>query len=232
MKVAIMQPYFLPYLGYFQLINAVDVFVLYDDVNYINKGWINRNNILINNKATLFTIPLSQSSQNKLICENQLVEDEKWKVKFLKTLSYSYNKSPYFKDTYSILEEIIRYNEINLSKYIHYSITRICKHLGIDTKLISSSSIYHNNHLNGQDRIIDICIREDADLYINAIGGKQLYDKSSFNRNNIELCFLETNSIKYLQYGNDFIPNLSIIDLLMFNSLDDIRAFLDDYTLS
>src|SRR5690606_3799363 len=100
MKIAIMQPYLFPYLGYFQLINAVETFVFYDDVNFIKRGWINRNQILVDNKAALFTVPLKKASQNKLINEIDMAIDEKWLSQFFKTIEQNYKNAPYFDDTF------------------------------------------------------------------------------------------------------------------------------------
>ena len=131
MKVAIMQPYFFPYIGYFQLINLVDVFVVYDDVNYIKKGWINRNNILINKKSFLFSLPLQNMSQNKLINEIFLVEDTNWRISLLNTIQITYKNAPYFDEVYSLIEEIISYKinqqkrHLPSNKYFSFSAIRL-----------------------------------------------------------------------------------------------------------
>lgn len=124
MKLAIMQPYFLPYIGYFQLINAVDTFVLLDDVNYINKGWINRNQLLLNGKAHLFTLPLQKASQNKLINQLELSNETKWKDKLLKTIETAYKKAPQFHLVFPLISQILQYPESNLSLFIHHSIQK------------------------------------------------------------------------------------------------------------
>lgn len=231
MKVAIMQPYLFPYIGYFQLIKAVDKFVVLDDVNYINKGWINRNNILINGKSNLFTIPLKEASQNKLIREIEISDDLKWKDKLIKTIEQNYKKSPYYSSFSPLLFEIINFNNKNLSEFISFSLNKINGYLGINTLIISTSSIYNNQHLKAQNKILDICLKESADIYINPIGGTELYDKIEFKNSNIELLFLKSNPIHYKQYNIDFVPWLSIIDVIMFNSKDQISNYLEDYTL-
>jgi WbqC-like protein family len=230
-KVAIMQPYFLPYIGYFQLINAVDEFILYDDVSFINKGYINRNNILVNNKANLFSIPLKEASQNKLICEIEIIQDEKWQSKLLKTIAQSYKKAPYFNDIFPIFMKIIHFEIANLSKYIHNSIVEICNYIGINTEIIASSTIYNNQELKAQLRILDICKKVKAQNYINPIGGLELYEKVFFEMENINLNFIKTKQIEYEQFGSDFVPNLSILDVLMFNSKAEIVEILNKYDL-
>lgn len=230
MNLAIMQPYFLPYIGYWQLIDAVDTFVLLDDVNFIKKGYINRNSILLNGKAHLFTIPIEKISQNKLIKDTKLKFNNKDKENFLKTINMAYKKAPYFINFYPILEDIVFNDDNDLTSYIKYSIDKINAYLNIKTEILISSEINKNNILKGQDRIIEINKQLNASRYINAIGGQDLYDKSIFKQNGIELKFIKTKSFNYEQY-NEFIPSLSIIDILMFNSESEAQLMLDDYIL-
>lgn len=231
LKVAIMQPYFLPYIGYFQLINAVDVFILYDDVNFINKGWINRNNILVGNKASLFTIPLKEASQNKLIKEIEINQDGKWQNKLVKTIEQGYKKAPNFSDFFPVLSEIVNFSENNISKYIHNSILKICKYLEISTIISQSTTIFSNENLKAQTRIIDICKQKKASQYINPIGGQELYQKFDFEKENIKLNFLKTYPIQYQQFTSNFVPYLSIIDLIMFNEKSKIKSLLYEFEL-
>lgn len=232
MRIAIMQPYFLPYLGYFQLLNCVDKFVIFDDVNYIKKGWINRNNILVGGKAHLFTLPLNEMSQNKLINEHHLQEVGSWKAKFLKTLEMAYSKAPFYNDFYPIVKEIVEFPETNLSTYNYNAIWKICNYLDLKSEIIPSSCIYKNTNLRGQERIIDICIQENANEYYNMIGGIELYQKEFFNRNQIQLKFINSKKIQYKQFQNEFIPFLSILDVIMFNEVSKIKdEFLSSYIL-
>jgi len=231
MKLGIMQPYLFPYIGYFQLINAVDKFVILDDVNFITRGWINRNYILVNGKKNLITIPLKKASQNKLIKDTYIVSDTKWKKNFLKTIKFSYSKAPYFKNIYPIIQIIINNKENNISKFIYFPFIKITEYLNIKTKIVPSSEIYKNNHLKGQYRILDICKAEKANHYINPPGGQKLYNRILFEKNGIKINFLKTNYFEYKQFDNKFIPNLSIIDILMFNSKENIYQFLKEYML-
>lgn len=231
MKLAIMQPYFLPYIGYWQLVNAVDTFVLLDDVNFIKKGYINRNYILLNGKSHLFSIPIEKISQNKLIKDTKLKFNNKDKENFLKTIIMAYKKAPYFSYVYPILEDIIFNDDNDLTSYIKYSIDKVNSYLDIKTEILISSQINKNNTLKSQDRIIEINKLLNASHYINAIGGQNLYDKSIFKQNDIELYFINTNDIIYKQLTNEFVPNLSIIDVLMFNSESEAQLMLDDYIL-
>jgi hypothetical protein len=231
MKIAIMQPYIYPYIGYFQLIKSVDKFVILDDVNYINKGWINRNNILVNGKSNLFTIPLKEASQNKKISEILISDDANWETKFLKTVLLSYKKAPFFEIVYPILEEITNSSKTNISKFNLHAIERICQYLEINTRIVPSSSIYKNDYLKAQDKIIDICIQENASIYINPIGGVELYNKQDFIDKKLELFFIKSKNILYKQFSNEFVPWLSIIDVLMFNSKEEVAGLLNQYEL-
>ena len=231
-KIAIMQPYFFPYIGYFQLIYVADIFVIFDDVNYINRGWINRNRILLNGKDHFITLPLSKASQNKLINEIEIANEALiQQKKILEQITHSYKKTISFKEVYPIIERIILNPEKNLVKYLIYSIEQICDYLDIKFNYLLSSSISKDNSLKGQFKIINICNMLKVDSYINPIGGTELYDKNFFLEKNIELKFIATGSIKYTQLENDFIPFLSIIDLLMFNSKEVAKTFIKDYDL-
>lgn len=228
MKIGIMQPYFMPYIGYWQLINAVDKYVVYDDVNYIKKGWINRNNVLVNHQAKLFTISLKGASQNKLINEINIVDDFS---NFLKLIEYNYSKAPYFSQTYNLLKEIISFESKNLALFLYNSIMKVCSYLDIQTEIIVSSDIPKNNSLKGQDKILEICKLLKADTYINAIGGKELYDKNIFSQQGVSLFFLQSEIQSYTQGKNDFVPYLSLIDVLMWNDINTIKTMLDKYNL-
>lgn len=227
MKLAIMQPYFLPYIGYFQLIKAVDKFVIFDDVNYIKKGWINRNNILVNNKSHLFTISLNGASQNKLINEIEIIDDFS---KFKKMVDMNYHKAPYFFEVTEILETILNFPNKNLALFVYNSIQLICNYLGVETEMLLSSQIIKDNHLKGQNKILDMCRILHADTYINAIGGQELYDKETFANYKIELQFLKPELCPYSQKIKEFVPYLSILDVMMWNNKGEIQSMLKRYT--
>lgn len=232
MTVAIMQPYSFPYLGYYQLIQAVDKFIIYDDVNFINRGWVNRNNILVNDKPFLFTVPLKNASQNKLINEIDVMEEIAWKKKFLKTIEQSYGKTAQFKKVFLLISEIINTPFKKIHELALTSIEKVSEYLSIPTHIIRSTVDYGNQNLKGQERILDICKREQADRYINPIGGIEIYSLQMFDERGIRLNFLKTNTIRYHQFNNEFVPNLSIIDVLMFNSPKEITDLLKQYKLT
>ena len=230
-KIAVMQPYFFPYIGYFQLINSVDKFVILDDVNYIKKGWINRNYILVNSKPCLFTIPLVKPSQNKLINETEIAFESNWKKKFLKTIETGYAKAPFFQEVFDMLAVLMDSREKNLSKFILLSQKKVIKYLGLKTQIIESSVTYSNSHLKGEQRITDICRKENSSVYINLPGGTDLYSKNNFNNEGIDLYFIKSDRIEYRQFKNEFAPSLSMIDVMMFNSKESINQFLNSYEL-
>ena len=231
MKIAIMQPYFFPYIGYFQLINAVDKFIIFDDVNYIKKGWINRNRILLQGQEYMFTVPLKKASQNKKINELEISYELNWRNKLLRTIEIAYRRAPLFNDLFPLIIEIISVNENNLSGFLTNSIMKLNAYLNIDTEISKTSDNYVTEKLKGQDKILEICRQEKADEYVNPIGGKDLYNKNEFHERGIKLHLLETDEFKYERCGQNFIPFLSIIDVMMFNSVNSIKEMLKKYTL-
>ena len=227
MKVAIMQPYFFPYIGYFQLINAVDVFVIYDSIEFSKKGWINRNRILVNNKDYVFTLPLKKDSDFLNVDERFLSDN--WnsdKIKLLNKIKESYRKAPFYNDVIVILEDALNYEDKNLFDFIKNSLIKVLDYLEIKTKIIQSSEVDFDNSLKNQDKVIAICNAMNARTYINPIGGIELYDKEVFKASGIELQFLKANPITYQQYENEIVMFLSIIDVMMFNSVGDIKKFI------
>ncbi len=232
MKLAIMQPYFFPYIGYFQLMAAVDKFVVYDDVNYINKGWINRNNILSASQPLLITLPLMEASQNKKIYEIQVSADRKANEKLLRSISMNYQRAPYFNEVYSLVEQVFTSTEKNIAEFNLNQFTLISSYLGLTTQLIPTSRVYNNAHLKGEDRILDICKKEGASVYINPIGGLELYHRDRFAEEGIDLFFIQSNKSVYRQFNQDFVPWLSIIDVLMFNSPEQTNLLFKQYQLN
>lgn len=232
MKLAIMQPYFFPYIGYFQLINSVDEFILYDNIEYTKKGWINRNRILCEGKERLITLPLKKNSDYSKVVERELSESwGKDKNKMLNVIKSSYNKSPYFLEAYDLVFQCLNNSENNLFKFIYNSIILINGYLDIKTRIIVSSSINVDHTLKSQDKVLSLCKAQNADVYINSIGGVELYNKAIFKQSGIELKFIKSNPIQYKQFNNEFVPWLSIIDVLMFNSKDEIKKYINNYKL-
>lgn len=226
-----MQPYFMPYIGYWQLMNLVDQYVIYDDVNFIKGGWINRNRILVNGAPKYFNVPMLGSSSNVLINEVRVDHNAAVTRKSLRSIEGAYKKAPYFDIVNPMLEEILWCGEDNIAKYIEHSFRVICKYLDIRTELIVSSDLDKDTALKGQDKVIAICRLLGATEYYNAIGGRELYSYEAFREHGLQLKFVETKNIVYQQFDNTFQPNLSIIDVMMFNSRDKITEYLEAYTL-
>ena len=231
MKLAVMQPYFFPYLGYWQMFAAVDKFVLLDDVNFIMRGYINRNNILVGGAPHLFTIPLEKPSRNKLINETKLNFDDKARESLLRTFACAYRKAPHYNEVYPILEETVNNPEPDLTRFLKHSFERVKEYLGLKTEILVSSEIEKDNTLRAQDRIIAINQVLGSTQYINAIGGQELYSREDFDRVGIKLNFIKMLPCDYKQFQNEFVPNLSLIDILMFNSVAETKAMLSEFTL-
>lgn len=233
MNLAIMQPYLFPYIGYFQLLNWADTFVIYDDVQFIKGGWINRNNLLISNRKKLFGLSIKNDSTFSNICD-RVFDDSKYereKKKLLKSIQQSYNKAPFFKDVFDLLKLIFECKETNIVDFIELSLKEIMKYLNINTTIIRSSNIDFNKELKSQNRVLEVCSKLNASHYVNPIGGRELYSKEDFKKNNIELRFIQSLDIEYKQFNEEYVPFLSIIDILMFNSIVETKNLLDKYNL-
>ena len=234
MKLAIMQPYLFPYLGYFQLIAAVDKFVLYDDVAFIKQGWINRNQILLHGHPHLFTVPLQAASSNRQILETAVSRHDypRWKDRFLKTIALAYSKAPYYEPIRAMLCQVLAFDPGTINELAGRSISAVCRFLRLPTNIEPSSTLYGNEHLRGQERVLDICAREGATLYINAFGGHELYSREAFASHGIALRFLRSRLPPYRQFNHHFVPGLSFLDILMFNPPEDIRLMLREFDLA
>jgi hypothetical protein len=230
MKLGIMQPYFLPYIGYWQLLNAVDIYVIYDEIEYSKKGWINRNRILMNNSDFLFSIPLKKDSDYKYISQREISSDFN-RNKLISQISSSYSKSPHFDEVFDLINVILNFGDKNLFNFILNSINKINTYFGLNPTIVISSTVGFENSLKGEDKVLSICEKMGATSYYNPIGGQELYSKDRFNDKGIELKFIKSNQIVYQQFDNEFVPWLSIVDVMMFNSVDEIKKMLASYTL-
>ena len=227
-----MQPYFFPYIGYFQLIESVDLFIVYDNIKYTKKGWINRNRMLKNGSDEIFSLPLKKDSDYLDVRDRELAESFE-RVKWLNKIKGAYQSAPYFKEIFPLIEQIVLYQENNLFGFIFNSILKICEYLEIETRIQISSEIEIDCGLKGQDKVLSICEMVDANTYINSIGGVELYSKEAFQLRGIELTFIQSKPFEYEQFNNKFVPWLSIIDVLMFNSIDTVRhSIKSNYQLS
>jgi len=238
MKVAKTQPYLFPYLGYFQLINAVDYFGVADDVQYIKQGWITSNGILQNNKNSTFSFSVKKDSYEKNINQRYFTDNFDYeKKKFVKTLNQSYSKAPLFDQTIELITSILSYEERNIALFLKYQLKQICRFLEIETVFIDSDQWQLNNDdssLDSQERLLKKLSNLShlgTKTYINPIGGAKLYNKNNFLSKGINLKFLKMDDIIYKQFNSNFTPNLSIIDVLMFNERESVKKMLDRYQL-
>lgn len=222
-SIAIMQPYFFPYIGYFQLISEADSFVLFDDVNFIKRGWINRNRILVNSQESFLTISCKSASQNKRINEIEHSLTPALIDKLLKKITFSYSKAPFFEPVFQIVQSVLQTEGNMLLDVCINSLKECISYLEINTPLRKSSGFRPGNYQNPSDRLIDITLKDDGNCYLNPIGGLQLYEKKYFSQRGVKLHFIKPELINYTQFKSSFVPNLSIIDVMMFNSIDEIK---------
>lgn len=226
MKVAIMQPYFFPYIGYFQLIESADLFIIYDNIKYTKKGWINRNRLLRNGSDFVFTLPVRKDS-DFLDVKDRAVAGSFDRSKLVNQMREAYRRAPQFAEAFPVVEKAIMSPRENLFDYIRDSVVEVCRYLAIDTRIVPSSSFAIDRTLKAEDKVLALCKSVGASTYINPIGGQELYSREEFKAQGIELKFLNSLPVSYAQFGDPFVPSLSIIDVMMFNSVATIRGFLE-----
>ena len=228
-SIAIMQPYLFPYIGYFQLLRSVDLFIFYDDVHYIKGGWINRNRILVNGTASYFTVELRGASPNRLI--NEVFWNDN-SPKLLRTLQVAYARAPFFTGAYALVRECFSRAGPSIGDLAGLSVEMVAGYLGLQTRFERSAERHRESRgLGRARRLISIAKQHEANTYINAIGGREIYDEAEFKAEGVDLRFLEARIEPYRQFGRTFVPGLSMIDVLMFNSPDRVREMLEEGTL-
>ncbi len=228
MKGAVMQPYFFPYIGYYQLAYEVEKFVFFDDVNYIKKGYINRNSILMNGALHQFTIPVVGVSQNKKINEHFYVGDFS---QFLEKIRIAYRWAPCFNDIFPMIQEAALGGNLNVAEKNAASIKLVFDYLGLDRSFYFSSGVQNDPPLKGQARIIDLCKKINVNEYVNAIGGRELYSQEDFGNEKMDLKFIKSDLQSYPQSSDNFVPNLSMIDVLMWNDASCVLNLLNKYSV-
>ena len=225
-----MQPYFFPYIGYFQLLRAVDEFVVYDNIKYTKRGWINRNRFLRQGHAADFTVPLRKASDSLDVRQREIAQEFD-RRKLLNQIREAYRKAPHFEDVFALFERAVMNPDVNLFRFIHFSLQEACRYMNVQTKLVVSSDVDIDHSLKAQNKVIAICKRLGADTYVNPSGGRELYSRRDFNSAGIELLFLNSKAPAYRQLENEFIPSLSIIDVMMFNSPAALGKMLTEFEL-
>ncbi len=231
MKLSVMQPYLFPYIGYFHLISASDKFVCYNDVHFIKQGWINRNRILLNGEAHTFSVPVKNISSHTLIRETEIDYHLDWRKKLLKTIQSAYSKAPNFEIVFPLISKLFESKPRYISELAIESIKLVLNYADFKVDLIEDASRYENSALKGENRVIDICKKEKASEYFNLPGGKELYNYTTFEKNNIQLRFIQPDFIEYSQQIKDFIPGLSAIDVMMFNSGEGTKEIMNAYRI-
>lgn len=231
--VAIMQPYAFPYLGYFSLVAAAEIFVFYDDVNYIPRGWINRNRVLINGLPHTFTIPVTNASQNERILDVRLHEFGRFRDKFLKQIRLAYVRAPNFEAGFDYVESVLKEGSVTISDLAIGSVVSFCRRLGIDRQFLRASQVSPETHgMDKAERLAAISRALGATKYVNALGGTALYDKAQFAALGVELSFIRPRLGAYPQVqATEFTAGLSIIDVLMNNSPAQLVRMIGDYEL-
>lgn len=228
MRVAIMQPYFLPYIGYFQLIQAADHFVIYDNIQYTKKGWINRNRILQNGQDEYISLPLRKDSDYLDVVQRSLADNfRQERDNTLRKIKGLYQKAPHFQQVYPLLEHIYDYPDQNLFRFIFHSLRQVCAYLDIRTEMTVSSTLPIDHSLRSEHKVIAICKATHADAYLNPIGGTELYQSDHFRLHDLDLQFIKSTLVEYPQFGKPFVPWLSILDVMMFNPVEHIRQQLN-----
>jgi hypothetical protein len=217
-----MQPYFLPYIGYFQLISEVDTFVVYDNIKYTKKGWINRNRLLLNGMDSVFSLPLASAS-DFLDIRDRAVSSDFDRAKLLNQFKGAYAKAPEFRNVFPWLSDLVNHGENNLFEYLFQAILGVRSLLELQTEVVRSSTIDVDPALSGKDRVLATCRALGATVYVNPIGGLDLYDRVEFRNHRLDLRFLRSGPVQYSQFGGDFVPSLSIVDVLMFNPIPAVQ---------
>lgn len=226
-----MQPYLFPYIGYFHLMDAADVFVVYDDVQYSKGGWINRNQILVDGSAKWLTMPVEKKPLGTTIHEMDYVHHGSPIDTIANKIRGAYAKAPYYKAVAPFLFELIDQETTNVARFNETILRGVAGALGVKCQIIRASEVPEGQGLRGQDRVLDICRRLEPRTYVNAIGGVELYENEVFEEKGMDLRFILSDSIRYDQFHDPFVPNLSIIDVLMFNGFEGTEAFVGRYKL-
>jgi len=229
-----MQPYFMPYIGYFSLIKHVDQFILFDTPQFIRHGWIERNKVLKpNNEPLYIKVPLQKHTRDTQINKVVINNSENWKEKILAQLIPYKKKAPYYNVVIKLLQDIFEDETESIVELNYISLRKICDYLNIKTEIkIWSEMNIGIEQVNAPDEwALNICKALDIKEYYNAIGGNTFFDKCKYEKAGISINFIETESIAYKQFSNMFVPFLSIIDILMFNSMEEVKEMLDKYDL-
>lgn len=210
-----LQSNYIPWKGVFDLINRVDVFVFYDDVQFTKRDWRSRNKIPTANGDLWLTVPvITKGKRSQLICETEIDLSSNWQTKHHKTLSLNYMKAPYFIDYSQLLEDFyLKERWENLSRMNQYMTKYICELLQIDTLFYSSEQFAVSGDKDGE-KVIKICEKLGCNRFLNGPASKAFMDETKFQAAGIELEYMEYDYVEYTQLYQPFNHNVSILDLL------------------
>lgn len=230
MKVALMQPYFFPYIGYFQLIHSVDEFVIFDQAQHIRRSWITRNRILNAHKETVYiNVPVCKAPRETKIKDIIINNELNWQEKIIQQLNY-YKDAPNYSHVLEFVKECLRKEYTKLSQLNTCLLRKTCKLLNIETNItVLSESFPSIDEADDADEWgIIVSKALNATTYINAIGGKEFYNTQKYNEEGLEIKFVNPMLEPYKQFNHEFISGLSIIDVLMFNNIDHIIEMIEN----
>lgn len=225
----------MPYLGYFSLINHVDKFILFDTPQFIRHGWIERNQILKLNEGSFYIkVPLKKHSRGVAIKDVEINNNIEWSKKIIAQLEHYRKRAPYYTEVLKILNAIFEANFSNIVDVNYRSLQIICDYLEINTPIMiwSDMEVQIEEVKTPDEWALNICKALNADSYINPPGGKSFFDRSKYDKNGVELKFLEYRPVPYKQIQEEFVPNMSILDALMFCSPKQVKGMLNSFNLS
>ena len=235
MKISVMQPYFFPYLGYFSLIQDSDVFVVLDNVQYVRRGWMNRNRVIGKNQSPVyFHLSTIKAPQKTMTRQIKIDHNREWKKTLLDKLDYYEKSAPYFEETKAMVERLISFETDSLCDMNIHILEELCKFLGITTKFVLASDleIDESKIIETDDWGLEITKTFGASDYINLWGGRHIYSVNKYNNSNITLKFIENELVYYNQHNEMFIKSLSIIDVLMYNDRAETMDLINKYSVS
>ena len=234
MKLAIMQPYLFPYLGYFSLINQAEKFIIFDTPQFMRKGWIERNRIIKEGGGSVYIkVPLTKAPLGTSILEMEINNSSEWRNKIFAQLDIYKKKAPYFKQVITLVTESFSGDFVSISKLNENILRYVCEYLEIKTEIVvfSELNVDVEQPQAADEWALNICSAVGAKEYLNAVGGKDFFDAKKYSRNNVELFFIDQPLCEYKQFGGEFEAGLSILDVMMFNSPKDIMVMLDKGSL-
>lgn len=229
MKLAIMQPYPFPYIGYFELMARVDRWVVLDVVQYTRRNWMNRNRILRPDEGwQYFVLPVSKMPLGASMRQIRLTNPDEAQRRLLAQLQHYRKRAPYFPKVMDMVCDV--FSRVKTNRLVDLnvaSLNAVGEMLEIPTTLELCSSLgeLENVEYSGQV-VLQIAKRLNADIYINLPGGREIYDPREWTASGIRLAFTKMNDLSYECAPYAFEPNLSILDVLMWNSAEEIRAWL------